>query len=46
LREGAREFDAERVGFVNFDDIVAEPQKTSFDVSQSVLLEIKVRRSR
>lgn len=38
--------DAERAGFVNFDDVLAELQKTSFRVSQSVLSEIQAKRSR
>ena len=38
--------EAEQAGLVNFDDAVAELQKTSFRVSQAVLSEIKVKRSR
>ena len=37
--------EAERAGLVNFDDAVAELQKTSFRVSQAVLAEIKAKRS-
>ena len=38
--------EAEQAGLVNFDDAVAELQKTSFRISQAVLSEIKVKRSR
>ncbi len=38
--------DAEQAGLVNFDDAVAELRKTSFRVSQTVLAEIKAKRSR
>lgn len=38
--------EAEQAGLVNFDDAVAEPQKTTFRVSQAVLAEIKAKRSR
>jgi predicted nucleic acid-binding protein len=38
--------EAERAGLVNFDDAVAELRKTSFRVSQTVLAEIKAKRSR
>ncbi len=38
--------EAEQVGLVNFDDAVAELQKTSFRVSQTVLAEIRAKRSR
>ena len=38
--------DPEQAGLVNFDDAVAELRKTSFRVSQTVLAEIKAKRSR
>jgi len=38
--------DAEQAGLVNFDDAVAELRNTSFRVSQTVLAEIKAKRSR
>lgn len=38
--------EAEQAGFVNFDDAVAELQKTSSRISQAVLSEIKAKRSR
>ena len=38
--------EAEQVGLVNFDDAVNELRKTSFRVSQTVLAEIKAKRSR
>ena len=38
--------EAEQAGFVNFNDAVAELQKTSFRISQAVLSEIKAKRSR
>ena len=38
--------EAEQAGLVDFDEAVAELQKTSFRISQPVLLEIKLKRSR
>jgi predicted nucleic acid-binding protein len=38
--------EAEQAGLVNFDDAVAELRKTTFRVSQTVLAEIKAKRSR
>ena len=38
--------EAEQAGFVNFNDAVAELQKTTFRISQTVLSEIKAKRSR
>lgn len=38
--------EAEQVGLVNFDEAVAELQKTSFRLSQAVLSEIRAKRSR
>ena len=38
--------EAEQAGFVNFDDAVAELQKTSFRISQAVLSEIRAKRFR
>lgn len=38
--------EAEQAGLVNFDEAVAELQKTTFRVSQAVLAEIKAKRSR
>jgi predicted nucleic acid-binding protein len=38
--------EAEQAGLVNFDDAVAELQKTSFRVSQAVLADIRARRCR
>jgi predicted nucleic acid-binding protein len=37
--------EAEQAGLVNFDDAVADLRKTSFRVSQTVLAEIKAKRS-
>lgn len=37
--------EAEEAGLVNFDDAVAELQKTSFRVSQTVLADIRAKRS-
>jgi predicted nucleic acid-binding protein len=38
--------EAEQAGVVNFDDAISELRKTSFRVSQTVLAEIKAKRSR
>jgi predicted nucleic acid-binding protein len=38
--------EADQTGLVNFDDAVAELQKTSFRVSPAVLADIKAKRSR
>ena len=38
--------EAEQAGFVNFDEAIAELQKTSFRVSQAVLSAIREKRSR
>jgi len=38
--------EAEQAGLVKFDEAVAELQKTSFRVSETVLLEIREKRSR
>lgn len=38
--------EAEQVGLVNFDDAVVELRETSFRVSQTVIAEIKAKRSR
>ena len=38
--------EADQAGLVNFDDAVAELQKTSFRVSQTVLADIRAKRGR
>jgi len=38
--------EGEQAGLINFDDAVAELQKTSFRASQVVLADIKAKRSR
>ncbi len=38
--------EAEKAGLVNFDDAIAELQKTSFRISQAVLAKIRAKRSR
>jgi predicted nucleic acid-binding protein len=38
--------EAEQVGLVNFDEAVAELQKSSFRVSQAVLSDIRAKRAR
>jgi predicted nucleic acid-binding protein len=37
--------EADQAGLVNFDDAIAQLQKTSFRVSQAVLAEIREKRS-